>query len=237
MPVAKTYNNYVISGEPFKENGRMYVNVMAPKGLKKVRWYTETEYQRMYPNEAAEQDIMDFNAREAFGFGTEGYITLYKGMNVEEWAEDDRRNIYFNLTFGYYTPGRLELPVLMEGIIPIQLKWEEVAATGDRMRPHEEVQKIVSALLNDTTNASNYQGSINDWIQTQVQVKSKQTKDSRYGDKHIYTLVDKDNNVYMWETGAKDYALSQNIILKMKVKEHKNINSVKTTVVWYCKEI
>ena len=38
MPVAKTYAKMELSGEPFKENGRMYVNVIAPKGLKKVRW-------------------------------------------------------------------------------------------------------------------------------------------------------------------------------------------------------
>ena len=48
MPVAKTYESLEMQGEPFKENGRMYVNVMTSKGLKKVRWYSDNEYQRMY---------------------------------------------------------------------------------------------------------------------------------------------------------------------------------------------
>lgn len=236
MPVAKTYSKLELSGEPFKENGRMYVNVIAPKGIKKVRWYTDSEYQRMYPDEQKENDIMDFNARHAFGFGPEGYITLYKGSNVEEWAENDRRNIYYNLTFGYYTPGRLELPSLIDGIQPIQLKWEEVAAEGNKMRPHEEVRKLVTSLINNAS-ISNYQGQVNEWIQKEVKVREKKTKDSRYGDKHTYTLEDSKNNIYIWETGAKNYPITQTISLKMKVKEHKEVNGAKATVVWYCKEI
>ena len=49
MAVAKTYAHMKVEGEPFKENGRMYVNVIAPKGIKKVRWYSDAEYRRMYP--------------------------------------------------------------------------------------------------------------------------------------------------------------------------------------------
>lgn len=43
MPTARTYDRYSLDGEPFKENGRMYVYVMMPNGNKKVRWYTEAE--------------------------------------------------------------------------------------------------------------------------------------------------------------------------------------------------
>ena len=78
MAVAKTYAKMEISGEPFMENKRMYVNVISPKGLKKVRWYSDAEYHRMYPGEVTENgkhDIMDFNARFVFGFGDAGYIT------------------------------------------------------------------------------------------------------------------------------------------------------------------
>ena len=236
MAVAKTYEKMTLVGEPFQENGRMYVYVAAPKGQKKVRWYSDAEYHRMYPNIVVENDTMNFNARHAFGFGPEGYITLYKGSNVEEWAENDRRNIYYNLTFGYYTPGRLELPSLIDGIQPIQLKWVDVAAEGNKMRPHEEVQKLVASLINDTS-VSNYQGQVNEWIQKEVTVREKKTKDSRYGDKHTYTLEDSENNIYIWETGAKNYPIAQTISLKMKVKEHKEVNGAKATVVWYCKEI
>ena len=40
MPVAKSYQKYKIVGQPFKDNGKMYVVVMTDKGSHKtVRWY------------------------------------------------------------------------------------------------------------------------------------------------------------------------------------------------------
>lgn len=235
MPVAKTYEKMPMQGDPFKESGRWYVNITTDKGIKKVRWYSDAEYKRMYPS-APQKDLMDFNGRHAFGFGEEGYITLYKGKNVEEWAENDRHNIYYNLTFLYYTPGRLTLPKLDEGIIPIQLKWEQVMDHDDRMKPHEEVKKIVAALLYDE-NSSKYQGEVNEWLQKTVTVREKTSKESKFGTKHTYVLEDPEGNLYVWETGAKDFADNQTISLKMKVKEHKEQKGNKVTIVWYCKEI
>lgn len=238
MPVAKTYKDFPFEGEAFKENGRMYINVKTSKGIKKVRWYTDAEYRRMYPNETIVTDIMDFDARTAFGFGPKGYITIYKGHNVEEWAENDRRNIYYNLTFLYYTPSELARPNLIEGIEPIQLKWEEVAAEGNKMKSHEEVRKYVDRLLAfENDSKSNFQGNKDDWVQKTVTVREKKSKESRFGTKHTYALVDAEGNTYIWETGAKDYDCAQTISLKMKVKEHKEINGEKCTIVWYCKEI
>lgn len=234
MPVAKTYAHMEIQGEPFSENKRMYVNVLAPKGIKKVRWYSDAEYARMYPNEV--KDEPEFNAYRAFGFNDSDYITLYKGRNVEEWAENDRHNIWNNLVFGYYTPGRLELPNLTEGIEIVQLRWEQVAAKGNTMKPAEEVQKIVQSLIGMVSN-SEYQGEKDEWIQKEVVVREKKSRDSRYGEKHTYVLVDAENNTYVWETNTKDYAIDVAVSLKMKVKEHKEINGEKVTVVWYCKEV
>lgn len=235
--VAKSYESLEILCEPFEESGRMYVNVAAPKGSKKVRWYTDVEYKRMYPNAVIVTDRMNFDARHAFGFGKEGFITLYKGYNVEEWANADRRNIYYNCTFLYYTPGRLELPKIANGIQPVRLMWAQVADCGNKMKPHEEVQKIVASLLSNHSHDSKYQGEVDEWLQKAVKIREKKTKDSRFGAKHTYTLVDAENNIYVWETGAKDYNCDTTVSLKMKVKEHKEINGEKVTVVWYCKEM
>ena len=236
MAVAKTYAAYEILGEPFKESGKMYVNVQAPKGIKKVRWYSDAEYRRMYPTAMIEDNTMNFDARHAFGFGAEGYITIYKGRNVEEWAENDRTNLWYNLTFGYYTPGRLTGPDVIEGVEPIKLVWEQVAAEGNKMRPHEEVQKIIAGLLN-TTSTSIYQGELNEYLQKTVTVREKKTNETHFGTKYTYCLEDSEGNAYIWETGAKDYPNSKTVSLKMKVKEHKEMNNEKVTVVWYCKEV
>ena len=236
MAVAKTYEKMTLVGEPFQENGKMYVNVQAPKGQKKVRWYSDVEYRRMYPN-AAKNDIMDFNARHAFGFGPEGFITIYRGYNLEDWADAEHDHLRFNCTFGYYTPGRLELPNLTNKITPIKLTWDEVAAEGNKMKPHEEVHKYVMTLLNPNNDISQYQGNKDKWLQKEVTVRAKKSADGRYGTKHTYTLADTEGNIYIWETGAKDYMLDTTVSLKMKVKEHKEINNEKVTVVWYCKEV
>ena len=234
MAVAKSYEKMELIGDPFQENGRMYIYVSAPKGQKKVRWYSDAEYQRMYPNAIIEHDIMDFNAKHMFGFEETGYITLYKGDDVEEWANEDRTHIYYNLTFGFYTPGRFPLPHLNIGIKPVRLMWEDVVAHDDRMKPHSEVQKIVANKLGIVNN-SQYQGKINDWLQKKVVVKEKKSNETHFGTKHTYVLEDSDGNTYIWETGAKDFACAETVSLKMKVKEHKEINGIPTTVVWYCK--
>ena len=235
MPVARTYSKFELSGEPFKENGRMYVNVIAPKGIKKVRWYSDAEYKRMYPDEITENDIMDFNAYHAFGFDCGGFITIYKG-DIEAFAKEHREYFWYNLIFDYYTPSSIEIPELPTSITPIQLKWEEVCAHNTKMRPHDEVRKIVESYIY-TKIESKYQGEVNEWLQETVTIREKTSKESHFGTKHTYTLVDSEGNSYIWETGAKDYTRNTTVSLKMKVKEHKEINGEQCTVVWYCKEI
>ena len=237
MAVAKTYEKMTLIGDPFKENGRMYIYVLAAKGQKKVRWYSDAEYHRMYPDAIVHNDIMDFDARSAFGFGAEGYITLYKGKNVEEWANEDRTNIRYNLTFGYFTPGRLDTPHLIAGIEPVRLTWDEVKDHDNRMKSHGEVSEYVHNLLAlNRSSTSNYQGTKNEWLQKKVKIREKKSKESHFGTKHTYTLEDSEGNLYVWETGARDYPTDASVSLKMKIKEHKEIGNTKVTVVWYCKE-
>ena len=236
MPVAKTYEKMEIQGEPFVENKRMYVYVLAPKGPKKVRWYSDAEYQRMYPQAVIEHNVMDFNGKHVFGFEETGYITIYKGSNVEEWANEDRSNIRYNCTFGFYTPGRLTTPNLTDEIEAVQLKWEEVAADEIRMRTHEEVKKIIAAKLGTVSN-SEYQGQENDWLEKEVTIRENKSHEDHFGEKHTHIMVDTEGNTYVWETGTKNIACGETIHLKMKVKTHKEIKGEKVTVVWYCKVI
>ena len=238
--VAKTYQSLEIQGEPFEENKRLYVNVITTKGLKKARWYSDVEYRRMYPDDIIEKNnTMDFNARQAFGFGEKGYITLYKGQNVKEWAENDRTNIWYNLTFGYYTPSKFPTPKVSDGIEPVQLKWEEVQDYEDRMKPHEEVAKFVNNLISIRPNKNNstYQGQENEWLEKEVSIKENITHEGHYGEKHTHYMCDAEDNMYIWETGAKNLETGMVVKLRMKVKEHKEIKGEKCTIVWYCKEI
>jgi len=239
MPVAKTYQSMEIQGEPYQENKRWYVNILSTKGVKKVRWYSDAEYARMYPEE--KKDLMDFNARHAFGFDEKGYITIYKGdpKVVEEWAENDRTNIWYNLIFGYYTPSKFPTPKILNGIEPIQLKWEQVQNYEDRMKPHEEVAKLVSSLISvqPCTSNSTYQGQENTWLEKEVVIKENLKREDHFGEKHTHFMRDAEGNLYLWETGAKNLEIGMAVKLKMKVKAHKEVNGEKCTVVWYCKVI
>ena len=235
MAVAKSYEKMALVGEPFKESGRMYIYVAAPKGQKKVRWYTDSEYHKMYPNETP---ISTFNARQAFGFGDKGYITIYRGRNVEDWAEQDRTNIWRNLIFGYYTPSKFEARKTDKDVIALKLFWDDIKATDISIKSDEEVIKYVNSLYHMDDNCeSKYQGAKDEWLQKQVTIREKKTKDSRFGAKHSYLMSDAENNLYIWETGAKDYSCDTIVSLKMKVKEHQEINGEECTIVWYCKEV
>lgn len=238
--VAKTYQSLEIQGEPFEENKRLYVNVLTTKGPKKVRWYTDAEYRRMYPDAPVENKLMDFNARHAFGFGEKGYITLYKGDErvVERWAENDRTNIWRNTTFGYYTPSKFPTPEVLKGIEPIQLKWEQVQDYEDRMKPHEEVAKLVSDLLGGSAiSNSAYQGKENDWLEKEIVVKENITREDHFGEKHTHYMRDAEGNMYIWETGTKNFEVGMALKLRMKVKAHKEVKGEKCTIVWYCKVV
>lgn len=238
MPVAKTYQQMEIQGEPFEENGRMYVYVGAAKGTKKVRWYTETEYRRMYPNEEPRSELMNFNARHAFGFGELGYITLYKGSaaQIEQLVLKQRSLFRSNLTFGYYTPSHLPLPTLPDSITPIKLTWAEVMDYDTRMKSHEIVAKYVNGLLAINQNsASKYQGTKDEWIEKTVTIKENTASKSHFGEEHTHVMRDAEGNTYIWKTGSKNIAVDVEVHLKMKVKEHKEINGEQCTVVWYCK--
>jgi len=239
MPVAKSYENCDIKGEPFKENGKWYVLIIKNGEEKKVRWYTEAEYAKMYPTAkgglVSKDIMMTFNARHAFGFDDAGYITLYKGNSeiVKNWARREWPPLaWYNETFGFYTPSKINPTDYPKDIELIKLTWDEVKQDDIHMKSHEEVKRYVDVLLGSSTN-KNDQLSINDWLEKTVTIRTKETTESHFGKKHKYGMVDNENNFYIWETGARDYQVDVAVRLKMKVKEIKD----DTIIVWYCKEI
>ena len=240
MAVAKTYERMEIQGEPFKENGRMYVNVRAHSGLKKVRWYSDAEYARMYPNAQQKSDIMDFDARYAFGFRDAGFITIYNGTAaaLDRFVETNRQQVRRNLTFGCYTPSYIETPVCPPEIETYVLKWDEVKDHDNRMKDHELVSKYISKIFNKNLNFNSaFQGEIGTWIERDIVISNNELITNHFGEKHIHSMIDANGNVYKWETGTKDYEVGTARKLKMKAKEHKDMNGLHVTIVWYCKEV
>ena len=224
--------------------------------VKTVRWYTES--QRATMDRAAEKRIIAktekqeerrkyFAARNAFGFGPDGYITLYKGDQekiadyFKSFTIDDQghRAAWYNLIFLWYTPSKIAVPTdIPEGIEPIRLEWSQVRDTEDpedlQMRDSEEVKAYVKTLIY-APSKSEYQGEKNEWLERNVTVKKNIAIESHYGSSHMHILEDADGNIYVWTTASKNLEEGSTIQMKMKVKDHQEYNGTKQTIVYYCK--
>ena len=83
--VAKSFQNFEVLTDVYEISGKKYVRVRNPKTgtERQVRWYTEKEYARMYPEDVKSADsgsgdsLTGFNAKKALGF-EKGYISLFK---------------------------------------------------------------------------------------------------------------------------------------------------------------
>ncbi len=284
MAVAKSYENMEQIGEPFENEGKMYVRVKGkcPRcggsghysynqmdgtrcygcngtGIKamNVRWYTDAPRATM--DRAAERRAaarvekqearrVKFAARNAFGFGELGFITLYKGDMQEiskffkSFTIDDagHRAAWFNTLFGWYTPSKMDVPELPENIEAVRLDWDEVRDPDDaedlQMKDNAFVEEYVKNLISVPSN-SEYQGNVGEWLIKTVTVKKNLAFENRYGTTHMHILVDEAENVYVWNSSSKSIEEGKTVVLKMKVKEHKEYKGTKQTVVWYCRQM
>lgn len=237
MAVARSFEKFKIVGEPFEENKRMYV--MLENG-RKVRWYTEDQRLAMDVKAGLKPLNGSFSAFKAFGFDN-GYITIFKGdpKEIEEWATATSPSRARFATFlGWYVPSTEAVENLPNTIQAFRLKWDDVKADENTLKSNDLVSAYIKNLLYGPTNSvSVYQGTKDAWLERTLVVKSNSPKKSQYGEMNIHILEDEAGNRYVWATGTKNYPIDFKVKLKMKVKEHKEIDGAQTTVVWYCKEM
>ena len=233
--VAKTYQGWTTYGEPFEENKKMYVVVVTPKGAhKKVRWYNETEYAKMYPD--AEPSYKKLRSlKEVLGF-KEGYITIFKGDTYPllDWFHEQPACRYHNY-WGWYVVSTEAVPALPAGIEAIQLRWEDVSYEGeDALKSESAVKDHLAALLYDPS-PSEYQGEVGDRIERAVTVTKALPIDGYYGTSTMHIFVDDEENVYVWTTAAKTLEAGESYLLKGTIKELKTYKGIKQTVLTRCK--
>lgn len=215
-----------------------------------VRWYTEG--QRASMDKAAEKRAaakaekvearrVKFAARNAFGFGELGYITLVQGDNdkIQDWrTELPEHTVWYNELFGWFIPAGREPATIPDEIYLHVLKWEQVHDEEDKedlqIRDKEEVRKLVHTMLYGESK-SQYQGEKDDWLEHDVIIKRNITVSSSYGDSHMHIMEDAEGNVYVWTPASKSLEEGKTIHLRMKVKDHKEYQGVKQTIVYYCK--
>ena len=219
--------------------------------VKKVRWYTDKQREAL--DRAAdkcaavkaakvEERRVKFAARNAFGFGEAGFINLLKGDQnvINEWAhETDPCRARYNTMFGWFCPSTLAVENLPENVELVRLDWEKVADENDpehlSIKDEVDVKTVIRELVGKPESQSEYQGEINDWLEEKVTIKRNIAVDNRYGNSHMHIMEDERGNIYLWSTASKDLPEGSEYNMRMKVKDHKEYNGEKQTIVYYCK--
>ena len=242
MSVAKSYEKYPIVGEPYEHDKRQYVKIQYPcckkstcakcggagHYLKEVRWYeTETIADR-------------FDARRAFLFGEQGFITIFKGDKdiIEKFFLDELPRYYgrFNTLFGWFIGSETAIPTsLPANIIPIRLKWEEIS-TNNVINNYDDIRAYVGEKLYGKVN-SHYVGEVGDKVDLHLFVLSTKTIKGFYGEETLHIFEDADNNHYSWKTSARKLKIDEIYHLKGTIKEHIKIDGAETTVLTRCREV
>lgn len=135
--VAKSYQSLPLQGEPFIENGKTYIFVIQNnKTTKKVRWYTDKEYAKLYPNEIASSAP---SQRLILGF-KEGYITIFPNASAEEPFFNLNPQFRWCRFWGWYCVSTENYPTLPAPFIAKRLPWELVGS-NETLLPPETIKK------------------------------------------------------------------------------------------------
>ena len=240
MPVAKSYQELEIVGDVFVSSGRQYVNVKLKSGkLKTVRWYSDAEYRKMYPEAVAVDRSADpyyKPQKEVLGF-TKGYITIFKGDTYSE-IEWFRASIArYTRWWGWYIISTEEVPAdLPEGITPIQLSWELVGQEDGNLKPEHLVKEDVESIIYDESE-SEYVGSIDERLELFLTVEKVIELDGSYGRSTMHIMRDDCGNLFVWTTASKSWSAGTEHHIKGTVKDHRKYKNECQTVLTRCLEV
>ena len=240
MAVAKSYQDLPIIGDVFISSGRQYVNVKLKSGkLKTVRWYSDSEYRKMYPEAVAVDRSADpyyKPQKEVLGF-TKGYITIFKG---DTYAEIDwfRASIArYTRWWGWYIISTEEIPEdLPAGIEPIQLPWELVGQEDGNLKPEHLVKEAVESIIYEESD-SEFQGSIGERLDLYLIVERVIELDNNFGRSSMHLMRDDCGNLYVWTTSSKTWAAGSEHHIRGTVKDHRTYKNERQTVLNRCLEV
>ena len=238
--VAKSYQSLEVVGDVYTVKGRQYVQVRTKTGtLKQVRWYTEKEYAKMYPDDvksiSKEGDPYFKTQKELLGFKN-GYITILKGNAAEESEYFKLSPARYTRLWGWYFISTEPLPDdLPDDVEPIRLPWEMVGTDEEVLKPDAEVIAAVDSLLYDD-DVSEYQGEVGDKVDVIVTVENAIPLDGYYGPTTMHIFRDYDGNCYVWTTAARSWEVGTEHHIAGTIKALKTYRGVKQTVLTRCRE-
>lgn len=239
--VAKSYQSLEVVGDVYTSSGRQYVQVRTKNGtLKQVRWYTEKEYAKMYPDEVKstshEGDPYFKTQKEVLGFD-KGYITIFKGNTFEDKEYFKLSSARYTRWWGWYFISTEELPSdIPEDVEPVRLDWELVGNEDGTLKPENVVIAAVESLVYEP-DESEYQGEIGDKIEVIVTVEKAIPLDGYYGPSTMHIMRDYDGNCYVWTTAARSWDAGTEHHIAGTIKELKQYKGTKQTVLTRCREV
>lgn len=237
--VAKSFQSLTIVGDPFQESGRIYIYVKNEKtgNTRKVRWYTESEYNKMYPDDPKVEVIkMRKTQKEIFGFD-KGYITIFNNGLDEENDFFRLSNARYCVRWGWYVVSSESVPCeLPVGTEAIQLPWELVGNPDGSLKPTVEVRQAIDRLLYED-HPSEHVGAVGERLELTLKVIKSISLDSDYGKYTVHTFEDKNGNQFVWSTSAKCWEVGTEKRLRGTVKQHQVYHNIKQTVLTRCAEV
>ena len=231
--VAPSYQNLEKIGNPFQVNNKLYQMVKMTNGkTKQVRLYDEKEYTKYYPKVEVIQPAK--SRRDVLGFGEAGYIWLFKNATYElkDWFKASPCR--YTRVWNWYLPSNIELPEpLPAGIEPIKLMWDEVS-NDNQLLPEADVQKIVESKIYEA-GPSEWIGKIGERLTLTLVCRRVVETESNYGISNIHTLLDENNNIFIWATSSR--RLEENHIYELTgtVKKQDIYRNNKQTTLSNCR--
>ena len=223
--VAKSYQGLEIVQEPFRKNGRMYVEVKNSKGtIKQVRWYTEAEYAKMYPEDKTDKTKDPYYRPQKYVLGFEkGYITIFRGVKEEheEWFKQSICR--FARWWGWYVISTQEVPKdLPSGVEPVKLYWDPMGNEKEWLREENVVVAHVQATLYPKKTTSLSQGDIGDRIERVLTIEENIAVENKRFNSTTYThyMRDQKGNLYMWSTAAKNWSEGVTKTVRGTIKDY-----------------
>ena len=235
--VAKSYQALEVVGDVYTSSGRQYVQVRTKTGaLKQVRWYTDKEYAKMYPDDEIAAAPSTASQREILGF-QKGYITIFKGNTYEDKEYFKTNSARYNRLWGWYFVSTEDLPDdIPEDVTPIKLPWEMVGQENGELLSEPQVIAAVETLIYDE-DISEYQGEIGDKIEVVVTIEKAVELDGYYGRSTMHIMRDYEGNCYVWTTAARSWSEGTEHHIAGTIKALKTYKGVKQTVLTRCREV
>ena len=251
--VAKSYQKMKQLGVPYKDKGKAYVRVMTQKGVEKVvRWYTDEEYAKMYPEEKKDRTKDPYYKPQKYTLGFDkGYITIFRGYKEDLHEEWFKQSICrYARWWGWYVISTQEVPLdLPAGVEPVKLFWDPMGNEEEWLKDEATVKAHVRNTLleaiksekkdNTSPFKSVYQGEVGERLELTVKIIGREEEKNEKYNKVTFTyeMEDGNHNYYKWRTQVKDWSVGTKHHIRGTVKEYDEVNGEEATVLTRCVEV